>query len=95
MHAYSYTVIHNIVHMHTILQELRIQQVMDSFRFVNPTELFGVIGPNYPAATKFWAPIFQSSNLPTVSGIIICMNGGGISLRLVHDCGHPCMHGDS
>ena len=56
-----------------ISQETHILQVMDTFHSLNNnlSELFGVIGPNGPAAAKFWVPIFQRSNLLTVSTSMI------------------------
>ena len=36
-------------------------------------EFFGVIGPNDTAEAAFWAPIFQRSNLMTVSSCFYAM----------------------
>ena len=55
--------------MFILLQELHIQQMIDIFRSMNGSlsELLGIIGPNGPSATNFWAPVFQRSDLITVS----------------------------
>ena len=46
---------------------MQLQTVTDAFRFVKSDEFFGVIGPSDPGEAAFWAPIFQRSNLLTVS----------------------------
>lgn len=53
--------------IYSIISYLQLQTVTDAFRFVKSDEFFGVIGPNDPGEAAFWAPIFQRSNLLTVS----------------------------
>ena len=54
------------VHIYYIIH-LQLQTVTNAFRFVKSDEFFGVIGPSNPGDAAFWAPIFQRSNLMTVS----------------------------
>ena len=58
-----------IITYYFTLQEVRVQQVTNhAYRSMNNlSELFGIVGPNGPAAAEFWAPIFQHSHLLTVS----------------------------
>ena len=54
-----------VAYMYTCI--IQLQEVTNAFRVVDSDEFYGVIGPSDPAEAEFWAPIFQRSNLLTVS----------------------------
>ena len=47
--------------------QVHLEDVVNAFRALHLSDLFGVIGPYSSAEVEFWAPIFQQYNLLTVS----------------------------